>query len=236
MGKDKAAKAEATPPDPSRERRRQREALAEAIAIRDEADAGDKLVSRARERARADLFKANRALEDAEAALSNARETARLSLVDAYVDGDDGAAPPAKIADAEAALAKARTRQAEMKMIADELAARQRAPGWSIPNRAVEDAMRAVVKNHLAVRRLCEDFDTARRVFQQHEATLIFLAGQHCIPSDLIDVAPKAHATRYADADPQWVQALEGLKHDADFQLPNCCDENANPHSKAPSP
>ena len=235
MGKDKAAKAEATPPDPSRERSPQREALAAAIAIRDEADPDDKLVSQARERARDDLFKANRAVEAAERALASARETARLSLVGAYVDGDDGAAAPATIDDAEAALAKARTRQAEMKMIADELAAHQRAPGWSIPNRAVEDAMRAIVKNHLAVRRLCEDFDTARRVFQQHEATLIFLAGQHCIPSDLIDVAPKAHATRFADADPQWVQALEALKQDADFQLPNWGDENVNPYPKAPS-
>jgi hypothetical protein len=84
----------------------------------------------------------------------------------------------------------------------------------------VGEAMRAVVKSHPTVRRLVEDFELARRTFQQYEATLIHLANQRCIPDDLVSVAPSVNATRFAEPDPAWVRALASLSLDADAELP----------------
>ena len=201
------------------QRSKEREALAEAIRVRDEEAADGAALAQARARARQDLFKANREVEAAEQALTSAREAARMSLVADYVDGNDS--DDFAVADAEAALNRAQQRLADLKMIEQELAAHERRPGHSIPNMRVEAAARVVVRAHPTVRRLVQGFDTARRTFQQYEATLIYLAGQRCIPDDLVDVAPRAHATRYADADPSWVKALEALKRDPHAVLPD---------------
>jgi hypothetical protein len=111
--------------------------------------------------------------------------------------------------------------RAELAMIEQELSARTRpAPGYSVPNSRVGEAVRAVVKSHPAVRRLVEDFATARRAFQQSEATLIHLSAQRCVPDDLVSLAPRADATRFADPDPAWVSAIAALGVDADAELP----------------
>lgn len=197
----------------------ERQVLAQAIAQRDQAEAGEKLVSQARLRARDDQFKANRAVEDAERALLSARETARLAMVDAYVDDDEIDGSDA-VADAEAALTRAQRRQTEMKAIAEELGAHKDTPGHSIPNIKVDQAVCDVVKTHPTVRRLVEDYCTARSAFQQYEATLIWLAVLGMIPDDLKDAAPSRNATRYADPDPAWLAAVEALKRDPDAALP----------------
>ncbi len=108
-------------------------------------------------------------------------------LMAAYVGGDDdddGGAEKAVVADAERALAQAQRRLADLKVIEQELAAHEGAPGRSIPGIKVEDAVRAVVRAHPAVRRLVEDFDTARRAFHVYEATLMWLATRGCVPDD----------------------------------------------------
>ena len=197
----------------------ERQALATAIAVRDAAKAEEATLKRGAERAKADAFLARRTVEAAEAALTKLQETARFALADDYLNGeaDDGS----EIAEAEAALATAQRRAAELGMIEQELRARSGpVPGHSVPAMRVEEAMRAVVKAAPIVRRLVQDFDTARRTFQQYEATLIHLAVQRCIPDDLKDAAPRPNATRYADPDPAWVSAIAALAIDADATLP----------------
>ena len=109
---------------------------------------------------------------------------------------------------------------ADLRTIAEELDSRERTPGWSIPGSKVEEAMRAVVRTHPVVRRLVEDFDTARRTFQQYEATLIWLAARDMIPEDLIGVAPSRNATRFAEPGEEWTSAVEALRRDCDALLP----------------
>jgi hypothetical protein len=196
----------------------EREALAEAIALRDEASAQSATLTQARSRAASDRFAAIRDVENCERALTNARETSRSVLVDAFIAGesiDDSA-----VADAETALSRAQRRLADLTTIADELDAHQRPPGSSVPASRVTEAVRAVVKTHPTVRRLVQDFDTARRTFREYEATLIFLVNQRCVPEDLITAAPSASSVRYADPDPSWVAAIEALKQDPDTELP----------------
>jgi hypothetical protein len=125
----------------------------------------------------------------------------------------------AAVADAEAALVRARRRLADLSVIEEELSA-ERAPGRSIPNIKVEEAVRAVVKAHPTVRRLVEDWQNAERTFRVYEATLIWLAGQQCVPGDLVSVAPSRNAIRYADPDPAWVDAIDAMRRDADSALP----------------
>jgi hypothetical protein len=200
-------------------RSREREALAEAIRVRNEADQREATLTKAAERARADAFLARRAVEAAQTALNSARDKARLALADAYIDGevDDGSA----VTEAERTLAQAQRRLSDLQLVEQELAARTGpAPGRSLPAIEVDKRVRAVVRAHTNVRRMVEDFDTARRTFQQYEATLIFLAGLNCIPDDLVASAPKAHATRFAEPDPAWRSAVEALKRDPDAELP----------------
>jgi hypothetical protein len=197
----------------------ERQALAAAIALRNEAAEREATLKQAADRAKADGFRARRAVEVAEAALNTAQETARFALADAYLEGeaDDGSA----VTEAEAALAAAQRRAAELAMIEQELSARSGpAPGHSVPNMKVSEAARNVVRAHPAVRRLAQDFGIAKRAFQQYEATLIHLASRRCIPDDLISVAPSANATRYADPADEWVKAIAALAQDADAELP----------------
>ena len=197
----------------------EREALATAIAVRDAAKAEEATLKRGAERAKADAFLARRTVEAAEAALSRAQETARFALADAYLN--DEATDGSDIAEAEAALATAQRRAAELALIAQELGERSSpAPGQSVPNIRVAESVRAVVKAAPIVRRLVADFDTARRTFQTYHSTLRWLAAHNCIPADLLAEAPKAHETFYAEPAVEWVQALEALKLDADATLP----------------
>jgi len=105
-------------------------------------------------------------------------------------------------------------------MIADELDAHERKPGWSVPSAKVEEAVRAVVKSHSALCTLIQDFDVARRTFHTYEATLIWLAGHGMVPDDLVSVVPSRHSTRFCEPNSAWVQAIENLKRDADAELP----------------
>jgi hypothetical protein len=196
----------------------EREALLTAIQLRDAAATQTASLVEARGRASADRFLAARDVEAAERTLTAARETSRAQLVDAYMTGEDVDAHD--IADAETALAKATRRLADLQTIADGLAAHERQPGSSVPALNVVAAVRAVIQSCPTVRRLINDYDTAKRTFQQYESTLIWLAGQHAIPDDLIRVAPSANATRYADPDPAWVNAIAALSQDADAELP----------------
>ena len=199
----------------------ERQALAEAIHLRDEVAARTVALAKGKERAAQDRRKANRDVEDAKQALTLAREAARAALVDAYVDGEGGddAAARMPIAEAEAALDRAQRRVAEIQAIVDQLNAPQE-PGHSVPHLQINEAVRAVVRADPVVRRLVQDFDLAKRTFQTAEATLVFLAGQKCIPDDLVAVAPRKDATRYADPDPTWIKAIEALKRDPDATLP----------------
>ena len=85
----------------------------------------------------------------------------------------------------------------------------------------VDEAVRTVVRAHPALRTLVLDYDSARRAFHSYEATLIWLAGRGCIPNDLSDAAPSKNATRYAEPDSAWLEAIEALKRDADAPLPS---------------
>jgi len=197
-----------------------RAALAEAIRVRDEAQAEDEVLRQARERAKADRFLAFRDVEAATGHLNRARDMARESLVGAYVDGDEGDGGRV-IAEAEAELHRAQRRAAELSIIEQELNARTSpAPGRSIPNMRVDEAVRAVVKTHPTVRRLVTDWQTAERSFRMYEATLIWLAGHAMIPPDLERAAPSKNATRYSEPDESWLAAIEALKKDADAELP----------------
>jgi hypothetical protein len=196
----------------------EREALAAAIALRDATAAQTASVVQARARAASDRFAAARAVEEAERALTLARETSRAQLVDAYMSGED--VDDRDIADAEWELAKAQRRLADLSTIADGLSAHERQPGHSIPATKVTAAVRAVVQACPSVRRLAQDFAVAQRAFREYEATLIWLAGLGCIPDDLQDNAPKAHHTRWAEPADEWVRAIEALKRDADAELP----------------
>jgi len=201
-------------------RSRERELLAEAIHIRDEQAAEDEVLRQARERARADRFLANRDVEAAERALAHAREAERSSLVDAYVGGDEDDGQSA-VAEAEAALARAQKRLADLRTIAAELDAHTGpAPGRSIPGMRVDEAVRAVVRTHPTIRRLVEDWQTAERAFRMYEATLIHLGARGMLPDDLVSIAPSKNSTRYAEPDPLWISAIEALKHSADAGLP----------------
>ena len=198
----------------------ERQLLASAIAARDAAASREAQLAQALERAKADRFKASRTVEEAESTLNRVRAAARESLVDAYTfmsddRGDDG------VEAAEQALALATRRLAELQMVEAELGTRTGpAPGHTLPSIKVEAALRDVVRSHPTVRRMVKDFETARRTFQQYEATLIHLAGQACIPDDLTEAAPKANHTRYASPDPVWLAAMEQLKRDPDAPLP----------------
>jgi hypothetical protein len=197
----------------------ERQILAAAIEARNHSAEREATLVKAAERARADGFLARRSVEAAEAALRRAREGAPALAVDAYLDGAEVDAP--SVADAERALAEAEKRAAELKAIEAELITRTGpAPGRTLPNIKVEAALRDVVRSHPTVRRMVKDFETARRTFQQYEATLIHLAGQACIPDDLTSTAPKAHHTRYAEPDPAWLAAFSALSRDADASLP----------------
>jgi hypothetical protein len=201
-----------------RPRSPEREALAAAIEIRDASASQTASLVQARARAAQDRFAAARAVEAAESALTAARETLRAQLVDAYISGED--IDTHDIADAESALAKAQRRLADLSSIADGLAAHERQPGSSVPALNLVAAIRDVIKAAPITRRLVEDYRTAERTFQQYQATLIFLAGQHAIPDDLQAAAPKAHHTRFAEPDPAWVAAIAALAQDADVTLP----------------
>jgi hypothetical protein len=216
-------KQDATTPETSH-RSQERQALAAAIRARNEAEARESTLTKAAERARADAFLARRAVEAAEAALNRARETARASLVDAYVgdgDSDDSRAAPSDVIEAEATLAAAQRRLSDLQLVEKELSVRTGpAPGRSLPGMRVDEAVREVVRSHPTLRRLVQDFRLAERTFRTTEATLIWLAGQKCIPADLTEAGPKAHHTRYAEPDPAWLAAVESLKRDADAALP----------------
>jgi hypothetical protein len=199
-------------------RSQEREALATAIRVRDAGQAEDDALKEAKARAASDRFKAARDVEACERALAKARETARSTLVDAYVDNEE--VDDRDVADAETALTKARRRLADLQTIADELSSHGQAPGRSIPALKVTEAARLVVRSHPAVRRLTKDFAIAKRAFQQYEATLIWLAGLDCIPEDLLKAAPAKGATRYAEPDPAWTAALEALRTNPDEPLP----------------
>ncbi len=197
-----------------------RESLALAIAERDEVEREEAAFLRARERAKEDRFRAARAVEDAEAALNRARDEARASLVDAYVDGDEGDGDRA-VADAEATLDRARKRLADIKAIADELAGRERAPGYSVPSKRVEDCVRRVVASSAVVRRLTNDFASARAAYRQYHSTLRWLNAHGYVPDDLRGAAPRPSETYFADPDPAWLEAVEALRSDPDAALPS---------------
>jgi hypothetical protein len=84
----------------------------------------------------------------------------------------------------------------------------------------VDDAVCNVVKASPVVRRLVEDYGTAKRSFEIYHATLVTLALRGCILADLVHLAPSQNETRYADIDPNWLRALEALKADPDAALP----------------
>jgi hypothetical protein len=197
----------------------EREALATAIAVRDEAAEREATLKQAAERAKADAYRARRAVEAAEAALNTAQETARFVMTDAYLEGE--AEDRSAVTEAEAALAVAQRRAAELAMIEGELRARsERAPGRSVPNMRVGESVRAVARAHPAVRRLVEDYRIAESAFQTYHSTLRWLAARNCIPADLIEAAPKAHETFFAEPDDGWVSAIATLAQDADAPLP----------------
>jgi hypothetical protein len=196
----------------------EREALAEAIRIRDEAEAEDNGLKQVKARAAADRFMAARDVEAAERALANARKASRTTLVDAYAAGED--IDDRDVADAESALTKAQRRLADLQTIADELAAHQRSPGYSVPNTRVGEAARAVIKSDPAVRRLAQDFALARRTFETHQSTLRWLASLNCIPEDLRNECPKTHDTFFVPPSDAWKAAAEALTHDPDAALP----------------
>lgn len=196
----------------------EREELASAIRIRNSAQDEDEALKAAKQRAASDRFKAARAVEDAERALTSAREAERSTLVEAYVSGEDS--DGRDVADAETALSAAQRRLADLQSIADGLSSHGQAPGRSVPATKVTKAVQAVVQAHPTVRRLVQDFDTAKRTFQTYHSTLRWLAARDCIPADLIEAAPKANETFFAEPADEWVQALEALKLDADAELP----------------
>jgi hypothetical protein len=197
----------------------EREALRAAIAKRDELDLADAAVGRARERAAQDRRRAFNEVEDAETRLKEARETARAALVDAYV-GDSDDPPDTSVADAEAALKRAKARLDDMVQVSQGLEAHKAAPGRSVPAIKVEQAVKAVVLAHPTVRRLAADYRIAEQTFHQYHSTLRWLAGKGMIPADLCDAAPKGHDTFFAPPDPDWVSAVEALSRDPDFDLP----------------
>ncbi len=201
-------------------RSKERRALAEAIAQRDEVEREAQALLRARSRARDDRVAAFGALEDAEAALADAREADARELVATYVSGEPSA-EASEVPAAEAALERARRRYAEVKAIADELSARKDEPGRGIPALRVTEAVKAVVRASPAVRRRAEDFRVAERAFHVYAATLSFFASRNMVPDDLKRIAPSRDATRYADPDPAWVAAIEALARDPDAVLPD---------------
>jgi hypothetical protein len=197
----------------------QREILAAAIRARNEADQREATLAKAAERARADAFLARRDVDDAQRALTQAQETARLALADAYIDGeaeDDGV-----VTEAERTLAQAQRRLSDLAMVEQELSARsQPAPGRSLPDIEVGKRVRAVVKDCPTLRRLVDDFRTAERTFQQYHSTLRWLAAHDLIPDDLKGSAPKPHETYHTEPDPKWTTAIESLKRNPDAELP----------------
>ncbi|HZZ61491.1 MAG TPA: hypothetical protein VFE63_09985 [Roseiarcus sp.] len=201
------------------ERTPERAALAEAISVRDEAEQSAADLARTKERARADRVRAIGEIDEAKERLRWAREAARANLVDAYASGG-GIDENDPVVDAEAALARAERRYNDLRVITDELDAREAPPGYSVPNTRVEDAARAVVLAHPAVRRLVQDYETARRAFYVYQSTLRWLAARGCIPDDIKKVAPRPHDTIFADPDPAWLAAFEALTRDADAPLP----------------
>jgi hypothetical protein len=196
-----------------------RETLRQAIALRDEADQDAATFEAARRRAAEDRFRQARTVEDAERALRQAQEARRLSLVDAFIDGNSDDTDTA-IAEAENVLSRAQRRLVELRTIEQELADRKQPVGHSIPGTRVAEAVREVVKNSSIVRRLCQDFETARDCFEQYHATLVHLAGRGMIPDDLRESAPKGHETYYRAPDPAWIKVLDALTRDADAELP----------------
>lgn len=218
MGKDKRATSQSEISSNGQPRSNERAALAEAIALRDAAQAEDEALKQARARAASERFKAARAVEDAERALTSAREAARSTLVDAYVSGED--IDDRDVADAETALTAAQRRLADLQTVADALSSHRQAPGHSVPALKVTAAVRAIVRAHPTVRRLVQDFDTAKRTFETYHSTLRWLAACDCIPADLVEVAPKANETFFAEPANEWVSAIAALAIDADAGLP----------------
>jgi hypothetical protein len=240
MGKDKRAAVTPSEISPTSangsnvQRSSERAALALAIQVRDAAAAEDDKLKQARQRAKADAFLAHRAVEAAETALSRAQETSRFALADAYIEGE--AEDRSAVTEAEAALAVAQRRAAELALIEQDLKARSGpAPGHSVPNMRVEEAVRAVVRAHPAVRRLAEDYHIAERAFHTYSATLIWLAARGMIPADLTHAAPSANATRYAEPDDAWTAALENLRIDPQAALPEWDETEPNPYARLPS-
>jgi hypothetical protein len=205
----------------------EREQLAAAIAVRDQAEAREATLAKAHERAKADRFLATRDVEEAERSLARCREAARETLVDSYAfmggdEGNDSRAAPGDVIEAEATLAAAQRRMADLQMVEQELSARsQPAPGRSLPDIEVGKRVRAVVKDCPTLRRLVEDFRTAERTFQQYHSTLRWLAAHDLIPDDLKNSAPKPHEVYQAPPDTQWTAAIESLKRDPDAELPS---------------
>ncbi len=159
-------------------RSEERRLLAAAIAARDEIDREAQALLRAKARARDDRVAAFGALEDAEAALADAREQGARELTASYISGEPNA-EASEVPEAEAALERARRRYADLKAIADELETRKAEAGSSVPALRVADAVRGVVRNADVVRRMVQDFRVAERTFRVYEATLCFFAQQH---------------------------------------------------------
>ncbi len=209
----------AAPRDQTETRSPERDALAEAIAARDEADREEAALARARQRAAQDLFGQRRLVEAAELALVEARERDKAESVASFVSGEPNAAPSG-IPEAEAALRRAKEKLAEIEAIAADLAGRGREPGFSVPSKQVEDAIKAVLKADPTVRRLANDFAAARAAYLQYHSTLRWLNAHGYVPDDLSRAAPSPSETFFVPPDPLWVETVEALRHSHDSPLP----------------
>jgi hypothetical protein len=113
------------------------------------------------------------------------------------VIGEDEPAP-SDLKAAEADLARAKARLADLESIADglklEVAARNGSRfDLAFATQKVLEAPQAVVVASPTVRRMAEDYKIARRTYETYHSALRWLAGKDCIPADLKDAAPKRH-------------------------------------------
>jgi hypothetical protein len=198
----------------------ERERLSQAIEALRESERETQAIARARQRAQADRIRTLGEISDLKEALDAAQEKERVALTTAYIEGGDDACGDDEIAAAEAALARAERRLADIRRVEVELAANERQPGWSLPGGEVDRAVRDVIKSAPVVRRLIEDYRTARAAFFTYEATLMMLAGRGCVPDDPRDAVPRGDGVRFAEPDPVWTRAIEALRRDADEPLP----------------
>jgi hypothetical protein len=200
-------------------RSNERVLLADAIAARDVVDREQAAVERARSRARDDVRRARRAHEDALEALTETRREYQLAMADSYI-AEDAAPRHDALAEAEAALGRAKARLDDLQSVADSLEAHVAPPGRSVPRLSVDAAVRQVIRSSPIVRRLAADYRVAEQTFQQYHSTLRWLAGRGMIPADLTASCPSANATFFADPDPAWIAAIQALSADAGAPLP----------------